>query len=67
MIVMLDERCNLGFEIFLEEIVLQEDSVLQLMVPAFDVGFGLRSASRFLPKTVPSLICRPVYHRCEKQ
>lgn len=43
-IVMLDEGCDLGFEVLLEEVVFQEDAVLQRLVPAFDLALGLRMA-----------------------
>ena len=41
MVVMLDEGRDLGFEVLLEEVVFQEDSVLQRLVPAFDLALGL--------------------------
>jgi hypothetical protein len=44
MIVMLDEGRDLGFEVFLEEVVFEQDAVLQRLVPAFDLALGLRMA-----------------------
>lgn len=44
MIVMLDEGRDLGFEVFLEEVVFQENAVLQRLVPAFDFALCLRVA-----------------------
>ena len=44
MIVMLDEGCNLGFEVLLEEVVFKQDAVLQRLVPAFDFPLRLRVA-----------------------
>ena len=38
MIVMLDESRDLRFEVFLEEVVLQQDAVLECLVPAFVNG-----------------------------
>ncbi len=44
MIVMLDERRDPGFEVFLEEVVFQQDAVLQRLVPALDLALCLRMA-----------------------
>ena len=44
MIVMLDESRDLRFEVFLEEVVFQQDAVLQRLVPALDLALGLRMA-----------------------
>ena len=38
MIVALDEGCDLGFEIARQEIVLQQDAVLQCLVPALNLA-----------------------------
>ena len=46
MIVALDEGSDLGFEIAREEVVLQQDAVLQRLVPALDLALGLRMARR---------------------
>ena len=46
MIVMLDESRDLGFEVFLEEVVFQQDAVLQRLVPALDLALGLRMTRR---------------------
>jgi hypothetical protein len=44
MIVMLDEGGDLRFEVLLEEVVLQENAVLERLVPAFDLALRLRMA-----------------------
>jgi hypothetical protein len=44
MIVMIDECRDLGFKVFLGEVVFQEDAVLQRLVPAFDFPLRLRMA-----------------------
>ena len=41
-IVVLDERFNLAFEITGQEVVFQQDAVLQGLVPALDLALGLR-------------------------
>ena len=41
MIVMLDESRDLRFEVFLEEVVFQQDAVLQRLVPALDLALRL--------------------------
>ena len=46
MVVALDEGCDLGLEIAWQEVVLQEDAVLQGLVPALDLALGLRMARR---------------------
>lgn len=38
MIVMLNESRDLGFEVFQEEVVFQQDAVLQRLVPPFDLA-----------------------------
>ena len=40
-VVMLDERRDLGFEIAGQEVVLEQDAVLQGLVPALDLALGL--------------------------
>ena len=45
-IVAVDEGCDLGFEIARQEVVLQQDSVLERLVPALDLALGLRVARR---------------------
>jgi hypothetical protein len=40
-VVMLDERRDLGFEIAGQEVVLQQDAVLHGLVPALDLALGL--------------------------
>ena len=41
-IVMLDERLDLAFEVTGQEVVFQEDAVLQSLVPALDLALRLR-------------------------
>ena len=41
MIVALDEGFDLGFEIAWQEVILQQDTVLQGLVPALDLALGL--------------------------
>ena len=41
MIVMLDESRDLRFEVFLKEVVFQQDAVLQRLVPALDLALRL--------------------------
>ena len=40
-IVVLDERLDLAFEVAGQEVVFQEDAVLQRLVPALDLALGL--------------------------
>ena len=40
-IVVLDERLDLAFEIAGQEVVFEQDAVLQGLVPAFDLALGL--------------------------
>ena len=40
-VVALDEGLDLGFEIAWQEVVLQQDAVLERLVPAFDLALGL--------------------------
>ena len=40
-VIMLDERFDLGFEVAGQEVVFQEDAVLQGLVPAFDLTLCL--------------------------
>ena len=44
MIVNLNESRDLHFEIFLEEVVFQQDAVLQRRMPSFDLALRLRMA-----------------------
>ena len=46
MIVMFDEGRDLGFEVFLKEVVFEQDAVLERLVPAFDLALRLRMARR---------------------
>jgi hypothetical protein len=41
MVVALDEGCDLGFEIAGEEVVLQQDAVLEGLMPTLDLALGL--------------------------
>jgi len=41
MIVMIDERFDLRFQICREEVVLQQDAVLQRLMPSFDLALSL--------------------------
>lgn len=45
-IVVLDEGGDLGFKVFGEEVVFEQDAVLQSLVPALDLALGLRMARR---------------------
>ena len=45
-IVVIDEGCDLGFEIAGQEIVFQPDAVLQGLMPMLDLARGLRMISR---------------------
>jgi hypothetical protein len=42
MVVVLDERFDLSFEIAGQEVVFQQDAVFECLVPAFDLALGLR-------------------------
>ena len=42
MIVVLDERIDLGFEVAGQRVVFQQDPVLQGLVPSLDLALGLR-------------------------
>ena len=42
MIVMIDERLDLRFKVCREEVVLQQDAVLQGLMPSFDLALCLR-------------------------
>ena len=46
MIVVLDEGCDLGFEIAWQEVVFEQDAVLHRLVPAFDLALGLGVTGR---------------------
>src|SRR5690554_6364667 len=41
MVVVLDEGCDLGFEVAGQEVVLQENSVFEGLVPALDLALSL--------------------------
>ncbi|KQT98854.1 hypothetical protein ASG68_29965 [Rhizobium sp. Leaf453] len=38
---MLDEGCDLSFKVFLEEVALKKDAILEPLMPAFDLAFRL--------------------------
>ena len=42
MVVMIDERLNLGFKVAWEEVVVQQDAVLQSLMPTLDLALCLR-------------------------
>ena len=46
MVVVLDERFDLSFEIARQEVVFQQDAVLECLVPAFDLALCLRMHRR---------------------
>ncbi len=45
-IIMLDERFDLGFQIAGQEVVFQQDAVFEGLVPAFDLALRLRMEGR---------------------
>ncbi len=45
-IVMIDEGLDLRFQVCREEVVLQQDSVFQGLMPPFDFALGLRMVRR---------------------
>ena len=45
-VVVLDERLELGLEVAGQEVVLQQDAVFQGLVPALDLALGLRNTSK---------------------
>ena len=46
MVVVLDEGFNLSFEITWQEVVLQQNAVLQGLVPTFELALGLGMIQR---------------------
>ena len=42
-VVLIDEGLDLGFEIARQKVILQQDAVLQGLVPSFDFALRLRS------------------------
>lgn len=42
LVVMLDEGCDLPFEILRQVVIIEQDAVLQGLVPALDLALGLR-------------------------
>ncbi len=42
MVVVLDEGRDVGFEVFLEEVVFEEDAVSQRLTPVFDLTLCLQ-------------------------
>lgn len=67
-VIMLDERLDLAFEVTGQEVVLEQDAVLQGLVPALDLALGLRmerGAAHMAHGSWLSLRCsRPVRQRC---
>ena len=57
-IVMIDEGTDLAFQITRQELVLQQDPVLQGLMPAFDLALGLRMV-RYAADVIHSLILEP--------
>ena len=45
-IVVMDEGCDLSFEVTWQEVVFQQDAVLEGLVPAFDLALCLRVVGR---------------------
>ena len=45
---MLDERFDLGFKVTGQEVVLQQDAVLQGLVPALDLALGLGASQNLV-------------------
>ena len=45
-VVVVDEGCDLGFEIAGQAVVLEQDAILQGLVPTLDLALGLRMAWR---------------------
>ena len=45
-IIVLDERLDLGFEVAGQEVVFEQDAVLQGLVPTLDLALGLRMVRR---------------------
>ena len=58
-IVMIDEGLDLSPKIAREEVVLQQDTVLEGLVPAFDLALGLRMIWR-TPDMAHPLVLQPV-------
>ena len=64
MIVVVDEGCDLGFEIAGQEVVFQEDAVLQGLMPSLDFTLRLRVIRRttrvlhaFALQPISQIIC----------
>jgi len=60
-IVVLDERADLGFEVPGQIVVLQQDPVLQGLVPSLDLALGLgmiRRTADLLHAPIIELFCR---------
>jgi len=58
-IVVADERIDLRFEIARQVIVLQQDAVLERLVPAFDLALGHRMVGR-AADVIHTLLLKPV-------
>jgi len=57
-IVMIDERLNLRFQVGREEVVFQQDAVLQGLMPSFDLALSLRVVGR-TPDVPHFLVAQP--------
>jgi hypothetical protein len=55
MIVVIDEPADAGFEVTRQVVVFQQDSVLQRLMPAFDLALCLRMVGR--AANVPHVLC----------
>ena len=57
MVVMLDERLDLGFEVAWQIVVFEQDAVFQGLVPALDLALGLgNSGDTILIRCSPAII-----------
>ena len=59
MIVVLDEAADVGFEIAGQVVVLEQDAVLESLVPAFDLALGLGMIGR-AADVAHALLFKPV-------
>ena len=55
-IIVLDERFDLGFKVAGQEVVFQEDAVLQGLVPTLDLALGLGMIRRSAHMLHPSIV-----------
>ena len=56
MIIVLDERLDLGFEVAGQEVVFQQYAVLQGLVPTLDLALGLGMIRRSAHVLHPSIV-----------